>query len=525
MLAATALVAASCVGDDSESDPAETTVPTTRASTTTITRATTTTVVPIFPEISWSMPQRFGLDGDNDGRIDVPNTAEYLRDLPPGSCSRVCPAGAPAFSVLLDASGSESEAGPIQEYRWEVRAGPDVVASEASTEPTTEVRLAEGRYEVSVTVIAGGRSAVERQTIEVRDHLIVVLGDSYASGEGNPESSDRSGPEVVGIWADDGLPDGSAVNEGHRRAHRSTLAASPQAALELEAADPRSSVSLLFLARSGAEIVEGMLETQPGLTGAVSESDLLPQIDATAELLGCFATPDGPRCDRTIDALTLTIGGNDIGFNVVIGGLVAADPALSFRRAYEFALSQVFGVAEAGLRDLDRLYEELDDAIRSRLQVDDIYLIAYPSATGSGDDLCDVVADDLVPGLEADRDEILETVARVVEPLGEAMEDAAATHGWRYVDGHLGEFGRHGYCGSEPYPASAYPGNPFPDFVPASSDPGVRWFRQAGESSQIQGGTGGRFEPADLATDGTLHPNELGHQRIKEALLEVLDLG
>ena len=523
MLTAAALLAASCVSGDSGPEQVNTTVATTEAPTTTTTRATTTTL-PIMPEIDWWVPDRFGIDEDDDGLFDVPNTAEYLRALPPGSCSPSCPSGPPAFPVILDGSDSISEAGPIEEYRWEIRSDSDVIESVAGSDPVAEVRLPEGRYTVSLTVRSGGRSEAVRETVEVGDHLIVVLGDSYASGEGNPEYRQMRGERVVGVWADDGPAGPGPVNEGHRQAHRSTLAASPQAALDIERADRRSSVSLLFLARSGAEIEEGMLGPQPGMTGRVSESDLRSQIEAAAHLLGCTTTEEGPRCDRTIDALTLTIGGNDVGFNVVIGGLVAVDPDLLFRLAYRIALNEVLAVPEEGIRDLPRLYADLDTAIRSRLQVDEIYLVAYPSPTGAGEDLCSEVAEDLVPGLEADRDEIIETLERVIEPLGAAMSSAAATHGWTYVDGHLAEFGAHGYCGNEPYPTADYPSHPIESLEKTSTDPNVRWFRRARESAEIQGGTGGVFEPADLATDGTLHPNELGHQAIKEALLAVLNL-
>ena len=52
--------------------------------------------------------------------------------------------------------------------------------------------------------------------------------------------------------------------------------------------------------------------------------------------------------------------------------------------------------------------------------------------------------------------------------------------------------------------------------------PGVRWFRTADESAAIQGGSGGFFRPERLATNGTFHPNEYGHQGYRNALLAVL---
>ena len=50
------------------------------------------------------------------------------------------------------------------------------------------LQLAEGSYPVGLTVPAsGGQTASTTKTVHVRDRLMVVMGDSYASGEGNPE--------------------------------------------------------------------------------------------------------------------------------------------------------------------------------------------------------------------------------------------------------------------------------------------------------------------------------------------------
>jgi hypothetical protein len=502
-----------------EEDPAVTAAPST-------TSAPTSTTAPadLIPLIAWSVPERFGVDGNADGRIDVPNTAEYAHNLAPGTCSNGCPEGPPTFAVTLSGAGSVSEVGPIDDYRWEVRRGSEVVASVVTAAPESEIRLAEGPYDVSLTVTSGDRNATATRSIEVSDILIVAIGDSYASGEGDPESNeiDSSGriDRVVGIWADDGA--GGPEEAAHRSAHRSTLAATPQAALALEAADEQSSVTLLFTARTGATIDEGLLGPHPGSEDEGGSASL-PQIEAVAAMLGCTPSPDGPRCDRTIDILTVSIGGNDVGFNVVIGGLVLADPDLAFRLAYNFAVNEVFSVAEAGIGELAGKYAALDEAIRSRLAVDEILLVAYPSAVGSGDQLCEVAAEDLVAGLEADRDEIVQAIERVIDPLDRAMASAASRLGWVYVDGHLGEFASHGYCGADPYPPQDYPGNPFPEPVVVPADPLVRWFRRADESALIQGAPAGSFRPTDLATSGTLHPNEYGHHSIRTAILAALD--
>src|SRR5437762_841248 len=55
----------------------------------------------------WSMPDRFGLDEDGDGIVDIPNSAAYAQ-----------PSG---FTVNFDGSPSAPGASPIVSYNWVVR--------------------------------------------------------------------------------------------------------------------------------------------------------------------------------------------------------------------------------------------------------------------------------------------------------------------------------------------------------------------------------------------------------------------
>jgi hypothetical protein len=177
---------------------------------------------------------------------------------------------------------------------------------------------------------------------------------------------------------------------------------------------------------------------------------------------------------------------------------------------------------------LTAAYDALDAAIASRLEATAVYITAYPDP-GSGYDpdgeerfpLCREIAGDLVFGLEVDDGELALANERVAAPLADAMAGAAAEHGWVLVDAHVEDFLGHGYCGAEPYDAADYPGNPWPDPVEFDDVPGVRWFRRGPEAAAIQGDAEGtRFAPERLATEGTLHPNQLGHQAIAAALLD-----
>ncbi|MGH3070858.1 MAG: PKD domain-containing protein [Gaiellaceae bacterium] len=112
-----------------------------------------------------------------------------------------------------------------------------------------------------------------------------------------------------------------------RRCHRSANAGSAQAARLLELADPRTSVTFVHLACSGAEIARGLVGGYDGVNGTLPfeldgepEADLLadldPQAEAAAELIG----------DRELDAVYLSIGGNDVGFGPIVTACIALAP-------------------------------------------------------------------------------------------------------------------------------------------------------------------------------------------------------
>jgi hypothetical protein len=112
------------------------------------------------------------------------------------------------------------------------------------------------------------------------------------------------------MWADGFWPDAPDVAERdreHRIAHRSSLAAAAQMALRLEQADPHTSVTFVFVAASSGEIFTGALEPYGGVgnePGFDKDDPMKPQLDQVKELVS----------GRTIDALFMSLGGNDAGF-------------------------------------------------------------------------------------------------------------------------------------------------------------------------------------------------------------------
>lgn len=125
--------------------------------------------------------------------------------------------------------------------------------------------------------------------IEVRPDDIVLagIGDSSASGEGNPPF----------YFLD---------------CNRSVTAYQVKAALFVERQDPRTSVTFLHPACSGARLDQLWKRESHGTYGLRILNPLLPQLTQIAARLA------GARRDREVDAAIAGIGVNDIGFGPVL---------------------------------------------------------------------------------------------------------------------------------------------------------------------------------------------------------------
>src|SRR5207244_2001387 len=196
----------------------------------------------------------------------------------------------------------------------------------------------QGTYPVSLKISApDGKVVLDTltQNVVVKDRLVLRIGDSSASVEGNPDLPQEVNyifgePIVVkdAVWWD-------------KRCHRSMNAASAQAASAFEQADPHVSVTYLNFACSGATINRmyykdvstfapygpatslahpigtGILGPYAGADMPHSDNPELDQIPAQINQLTTTLTLNGPA--RQIDALILDGGGNDINFGGIAG--------------------------------------------------------------------------------------------------------------------------------------------------------------------------------------------------------------
>jgi len=344
-----------------------------------------------------------------------------------------------------------------------------------------------GLYRITLTVrLTSGAKFETTQHVNLRRFRIVSLGDSFSAGQGNPDA--RGFPkDVVGetqcswttfskaiydqpftIWMD------NDAEWQEPEAYRSYDSGPSLAAESLE--DDSTMIQFLTFASSGATVQEGMIYSQRNWQkwGQVAEA---------RQTLG----PSKP-----IDALVISIGGNDVGFAWSLEKLTKEKVTLTIGLAdKEFGKTaeEVMAQARANLRQLRGDLEELESTISRLLNVRQVYLTEYPTGLFDGDSGRPQEGCGLFN--TAETFQISQADARRMEAFGrelnETLRSAANEFGWIYVDGIDEGFEGHGYCSSDPY------------------------FVRAEESCRKQG---------DFM--GTMHPNEEGHRVYKQQLMSAI---
>ena len=359
--------------------------------------ATTTTAAIGTPRLfDWSMPDRLLVNerasAANPG-VPVPRYDPDALMIP-----------ADGWAVALDACDVTDAT--IQRYAWRVDG--------ESVGSTTECRFVhrfpdEGVYQVELRLTdVTGDTANVRRRVTVQDWLIVGLGDSFASGEGNPDRrADLSRLESFGEFLDDvadlleaieqleedlktrdsdgvvrrnliddlerewdelrekaartylaslpvwtetapawGTPEPDfteialegAIPGDAVRCHRSMVSGQARAALAIERADPRTSVTLVHLACSGARIDRGLIGSDNGqdIIGLLAPlaDDVLgidygairKRLDRLGDVPGQIDNARQVVRGREIDAIVVSIGGNDIRFSDLLTECVVGEP-------------------------------------------------------------------------------------------------------------------------------------------------------------------------------------------------------
>lgn len=337
-------------------------------------------------------------------------------------------------------------------------------------------RLAVGIASIALALALAGCLGCGGGGTEAGRHLVVSVGDSVASGEGNPM---RGLPR----WLDPSW------------CHRSPKSGQAVAANELIASHPGRSLQYVSFACSGATIDAGLLG--PFKRGIFNRAEPA-QLDRVRGLLE----------QSTVDALMISVGANDVGFSKIVTYCAIHDrcedkrtfgPAVDWAEANHVPPPTLSDYAATRIAQLRNDYGRVDAAIPSDIDRSHVIIVEYFDPTRWPTDTeCPIFDERVIQHPEdglVDPQESRWAHDHVLIPLNNAIKAAAAEYGWTLVDGVDEAFNGHGIC----------------------APPGQRWVRTINESFALQ---------QDYL--GTLHPNEAGHlataELIRPKLAAVLGL-
>jgi hypothetical protein len=268
-----------------------------------------------------------------------------------------------------------------------------------------------------VSVDVGGAESSTRVTDEilVRDVLIAGLGDSVASGEGNPDrpialanagfcfrqlaGSERTEyfrPVRAGYRGNRSCEGSGGDDEWNRFAahwfnaacHRSLYSYQLRAALALAVENPHIAVTYLPLACTGASIDAGLLNGQAAREINCGDSRCPTSVPAQLTRLQSLLENARKRDpSRHLDAVLLTIGANDINFSGLVADVMVDRPAVRDLLQRSGLFASVESAQAALEQKLPRDFMRLRAALRPLVgDLSHVVYVAYanPALDASG---------------------------------------------------------------------------------------------------------------------------------------------
>jgi lysophospholipase L1-like esterase len=393
-------------------------------------------------------------------------------------------------------------------------------------------------YPAGARIVLEASGFTAETTIKVRDVFIVGMGDSFASGEGNPDvpvefsrerevaygtwpGGDLNGyPARLGAWSDVGDRRFLDYNPRwlNQPCHRSLYSHQLRVALQLALEDPQRAITFVSFACAGAEVSFGLLIRYKGTEWAPNPPDR-PQVGAAVitqcnneippeekypvafsingqlpELADIPLARCPPDKARPIDLVLLSIGGNDIGFASLVANAVLSNKGRLRQLGGWMGTVIEAADAEARLPQLELRYKALNRALHGNLHIpwnesDRIILSAYPvmASAADGKSICRSGTEgmNVFPEFKLDAKRA-EAGEKVGEKLTRTMRKSAAALGWTFSEAHRAQFAGRGICvgnGNDPTDGMMFPRkqngrwHPFnpADYRPYA--PRERWYR------------------------------------------------
>jgi hypothetical protein len=355
------------------------------------------------------------------------------------------------------------------------------------------LRVRYGRQTVATVDVSAGADASQHLSTEirVRDILIAGLGDSIASGEGNPDRPialadegfcfryylgtagaqyyrpSRAGykggraceaPDSLQVWQRNGaLWFNSAC-------HRSLYSYQTRTALALAVQYPHIAVTYLPLACTGATIADGLFGSQRARECPPSKSTTSCQVGVNGqipELREAMTQARRRQADRKLDLVLLSIGANDVYFSGLVADVIVDTPTerALFRRTG--VIASVDDSRAALARDLPQGFSKLRDALKPL--VGDMSHVIYTSyanpALSEGATPCPGgrAGFDIHPSFNADPQRLAEVSSFVQREFLPQLKALALCQSgvlcrdpdgdrMSFVDAHQTAFADHGFC-------------------------------------------------------------------------------
>ena len=418
---------------------------------------------------------------DLTGRINEPCTRDNVKE------SYLTPVDHP-ITVRL---GGAVPVGATCAWSFDDGDGPQTSTFDCAEPVNLRVRY--GRQTVATVDVSSGSDAPQRVStgIQVRDVLIAGLGDSIASGEGNPDKAVALSDDgfcfrsyLGGATAQYYRPSRAGYKGGraceapdtlqnwqrqsavwfNAACHRSLYSYQTRTALALAVRYPHIAVTYLPLACSGATIADGLFGSQrarecvPGRSITTCQGGVNSQL---SELRDALNAAKRRQPDRKLDLLLLSVGANDINFSGLVADVIVDTPT---ERAL-FRRSGVIGSvddARAELaRDLPQGFAKLRDTLKPL--VGDMSHVIYTSygdpALASGGTPCPGgrAGFDIHPSFNADPQRLANVTAFVDNEFLPQLKALAQCKGgvlcrdpradrMTFVDTHQAAFADHGFC-------------------------------------------------------------------------------
>jgi hypothetical protein len=356
------------------------------------------------------------------------------------------------------------------------------------------LRVRYGRQTVATVDVSSGSDPSQRISteIEVRDILIAGLGDSIASGEGNPDravaladegfcfryylgsaSAQYYRPSRAGYKGGRACEAPDYLSNWQRYAalwfnaacHRSLYSYQTRTALALAVDYPHIAVTYLPLACTGATIANGLFGSQRARECPPSKSSTTCQVGINGqlgELRDAITAAKRRMPDRQIDLVLLSIGANDVYFSGLVADVIVDTPTERelFRRTGVIATVDESRAALA--RDLPQNFSKLREALKPLVGGDLSHVIytsyANPALSNGGTPCPGGRAGfDIHPSFNADPQRLANVSAYVDNEFlprlkalalcqsGVICNDPNADR-MTFVSAHQAEFADHGFC-------------------------------------------------------------------------------